>query len=683
MKGQNIYRGFFASFAQTFASFAVLKGFIINSFLLLIFTTSPVFVFGQSERLSETIIDLAEDLAADEEDPEAVSIFIDRFQELVETPVKINSSIEDEISRLFFLSDFQVKALSEYVHSTGQIVSVYELANIPGFDKETAEMIIPFITLENKYINNSDSVRWRNSIVSNFSLKSGSNDTSNLGSAWRILTKYKFTSGGFSGGFTMEKDPGEKLISGNPPLPDFLSAHLAFSSSGLIRKIIVGDYSARFGLGTNINTGLRRGISLTSPGYMSANDESKPYTSTEENRFFRGVAAEFSVTNLELSMFLSKNYIDATIVSSSGSENDHIENFYLAGLHNTPSLLKKKDAVSELAYGISFSYNINNLKIGLVWSENRFSLPVKLTGNDPEKVYDFNGDRNNLYTIYYNCFIRKILLYGELSANDNRKFAILEGMSFSPSSRLTLNFLYRNYNPGYATSYGQGPGTGSKTANENGILGNFTFEAARHLFISGGCDIQHFPWLKYRCCAPSWGVRQEIKARFLPSEKLSFDASYNYRLSMADNDESQGIPDQEKLITKSFKASVRYSVNDNLTLGTRMDFKIADPSGSRGMILSQDISYSFRKIPVTVWARYCLFNTDDWDSRIYTYENDLLYSFSIPALYGKGSRSYIMARWKLGAYAEFRIKYGITSSVPTGKAFENTEEIKMQFRVWF
>ena len=306
MTKQKWYTDFFVIFVQTFVSFVVKNKFIFNSIPLWLVIASPVLVFGQSEKTSETIIEIAEELAADDEDPEAVSTFTDRLQELSENPVKINSSDEKEISRLFFLSDFQVKALTDYTHSTGQIVSVYELAIIPGFDEETAVMIIPFITLENKLVNHSDSARWKSSLVSNFSIKPGNNDTSFLGSDWRILTKYKFTAGGFSGGFTIEKDPGEKLISGNPPLPDFLSAHLAYSGSGFIRRIIVGDFSARFGQGTNINTGIRRGISITNPGYMSASDEIKPYTSTEENKFFRGVATEFSIRNLEVSMFYSK-----------------------------------------------------------------------------------------------------------------------------------------------------------------------------------------------------------------------------------------------------------------------------------------------------------------------------------------------------------------------------------------
>ena len=416
---------------------------------------------------------------------------------------------------------------------------------------------------------------------------------------------------------------------------------------------------------------------------MSASDEIKPYTSSEENRFFRGVAAVFSVKNLELSTFFSKNYSDATIVSSGGSGNDYIENFYTEGVHNTPSLLKKKDAVAVLTSGILLSYNFNNTKVGLAWSENRFSLPIDLTGNDPEKIYNFKGDHNNLYSIYYNTFIKKILLYGELSVDEKKKSAVIQGISLKPSDRLTLNFTFSNYNSGFTTFFGQGAGSGSNTSNEIGILGNFTFEAARHLFVSGGCDVEHFPWLKYRSSAPSEAVRQEIKASFLPSEKLTFDASYRYRSSVSDSAAAQGIPDQKKVITKTFKSSVRYSVNDNLTLGTRIDFSYVNPYASSGLMLFQEISYKFRKIPVTLWARYCLFKTEDWNSRIYTYENDLLYSYNIPALYGEGSRSYIMVKWEIGGFSELRIKYGLTSSVPAGKSFGNTQEIKMQFRIWF
>ena len=656
---------------------------MIRVLIILGLTLFSALGFSQETKLSESIISIAEELAADEEDPEAVSVYIERLNELAENPVKINSPDENEISRLFFLSDFQVKALIEYVNSSGQIVTIYELAAIPGFDKETAEMIMPFVNLERRYTAGFDSVRLHNSLISNFSIKPNNQDTSFLGSAWKVLTKYKFTSGGITGGFTTEKDPGEKFFSGNPSLPDFLSAYLAYNGRGVIRSIIIGDFSARFGQGTNINTGIRRGISVTSPGYMSASDEIRPYTSTEENKFFRGVAAKIELKNLDLSVFISKNNSDATLVSISGSSSDYVDNLYTSGVHSTPSLLNKKDAVAQSAFGINLSYDLNNLKIGIAWSENRFSLPICNTSYDPAKIYDFTGDRNAIYSFYYNCFIKNILLYGELSVNDSKKYAAVQGISFRPSDRLSLNFLYRHYNPGYTSFYGNGPGSGSKMTNEKGFLGNFTYEAAKHLFISGGVEFKSIPWLKYRCSGPTHGVRKELRVKFLPKEDLTLEASYNYHLSMVDNSEHPGIPEQREIISRTIKSSLRYSFSDNLTLGTRVDYKIADPSGGRGALLLQDLIFRFRKYPVAIWFRYCLFKTDNWDSRLYTYENDLLYSFSIPALSGEGSRSYLMIKWDVMKFAEFRIKYGVTTLYTDLNSVKNTDEIKMQFRVWF
>jgi hypothetical protein len=649
--------------------------------LILLFFISGL-CFSQESKLSETVINIAEELAADDSDPEAAAIYIERLQELAENKVRINSSGEDEISRLFFLSDFQVKALADYSHSSGRIISVYELVNIPGFDKETVEMMIPFITLDNKIIMSTDSAEWRSSLVTNLSCKTWNRDTSFLGSPWQILSKYKFTAGSFSGGVTVEKDPGEKFFSRNSPIPDFLSAYIAYNGNGIIRKLIFGSYSARFGLGTNINSGIRTGMSISTPGYLSARDEIKPYTSSDENNFFRGVAAEFSIKQFALFIFYSKNLIDATLGSNPGNTEEYIETFYLSGIHNTPSMLRKKDAVSDLTYGINLSYNFRNLRVGLTGTGDRFSLPVSQSGNDPADFFDFKGTGNSLYSIYYNGLIKRILLYGEFSANEFKKHTFVQGMSIRPSDRLTVSMLFRNLSTGYFSFHGGSMGR-SSAADEQWLLGSFSFEAAKHLFISGGCDTRQFNWLKYRCSAPSKGLRQEIRVRFLPSESLTFDFSYNYRISMVDDNDLSGIPELKQIFTRSTNGSVRYTFNDNFTIGSRIAYKTADPSGSRGILLLQDFNYRFRQLPVTLWLRYCVFKTDSWDSRLYIYENDLLYSFSIPALSGEGSRSYLMAKWEIRDKAELRVKYGLTSQMASENITENKDEIRIQFKILF
>lgn len=640
----------------------------------------PYSTYCQDEKVSDIITSVAEELADNDSDPEAVTAYVERLQELNENPVKINSSAYDEISRLFFLSDFQARAISDYVHTSGSIISVYELVNIPGFDRETAEMMIPFISLDNVLKSDSDSAGWRSTLLTNLSLKPGKRDTSSAGSSLKVLTKYKFTSGSFSGGITVEKDPGEKFFPGSPPLPDFLSAHLAYSGNGPLRKLIVGDYSARFGQGTNINTGTRAGLSLTSPGYMSASDEIRPYTSTDENNFFRGIAAQLSLGNLSVSLFYSKHDIDATISSSSGVLKGYIENFYLSGLHNTPSLLMKKDAVSEQNYGLNLSYNFHNIRIGFTLSEDRFSLPVNSKGADPEKVFDFEGDKNKLYTVYYNSLIKRVLLYGEFSTNQYFKYAVIQGLSLRPSDRLTINFSIRDYNAGYVSFHGKGSSGSQASGNEQGITGNFTFEAAKHLFVIAGCGIEYFPWLKYRCSSPSRGIKKELRVRYLPADKLTIEALYSYRQSLYDNPGLTGIPELKQVNSRSIKFSIRYTLHENLIIGTRLDYKTTGQS-DKGMLLLGDLNYRFKSNPLSIWLRYCLYKTDDYESRLYTWENDMLYSFSIPALYGRGSRVYIMTGWKIGHKAEIRFKYSVSSVKGNPAGVTNNEEFRMQLKV--
>ena len=53
------------------------------------------------------------------------------------------------------------------------------------------------------------------------------------------------------------------------------------------------------------------------------------------------------------------------------------------------------------------------------------------------------------------------------------------------------------------------------------------------------------------------------------------------------------------------------------------------------------------QLPISLRLRLQGFDARNWDNRIYCYENDVLYAFSIPAVYGLGGRAYVCLRWQV------------------------------------
>ncbi len=80
-------------------------------------------------------------------------------------------------------------------------------------------------------------------------------------------------------------------------------------------------------------------------------------------------------------------------------------------------------------------------------------------------------------------------------------------------------------------------------------------------------------------------------------------------------------------------------------------------SDDKGLMIYQDILFRSIKLPISFRARYAWFKTDGFDTRVYTYENDLIYNFSIPAFADHGSRYYLNLRYDVSRMitAEARI----------------------------
>ena len=64
---------------------------------------------------------------------------------------------------------------------------------------------------------------------------------------------------------------------------------------------------------------------------------------------------------------------------------------------------------------------------------------------------------------------------------------------------------------------------------------------------------------------------------------------------------------------------------------------------------------------ITFSSRYVLFNTSIYDSRIYSYESDVLYGYSIPSYYGKGSKIYLVAKCNIIQKLDFWLRIAQTT----------------------
>lgn len=648
-------------------------------------------LFLSKDLLSQDINQQAiiENIVEQQDESFNLNTFLEQIDYLKDHPIDLNKIPYSELLSSGLLTSKQTYDFITHRQQYGRLYSINELFILESFDSITIEKIKPYVFVGHSTKNKKLSTLFlRTSEITQ--KKQGYTDTSYLGNPLNIYARYRFQSNKINVGFTLEKDAGELLFKNN--FPDFYSAHIFFNNIGKFKSIAIGDYSLNFGQGLTVWNGFGFGKSPDVTNIIKYSKGLKPYTSSAENTFFRGFAFTYQIKNFEITPFFSKNTIDANI-----SEKDSLNNKVLAvssiqqsGYHRTENEIEDKNALGINSYGTNISFSKNALQAGLTFIRNDFNAninPIMQT----YKRYNFSGDHLSNIAFDYNYAWQDIEIFGEIAVSDNGKTAVVNGIVAYLSSKVKTSILYRNYNKAYHSMFANAFADGSSVANETGLYSSISINPNNKWRINSYIDFYMHPWLKFQTDAPSKGIEYFTQIDYLLNKTTTMFLRYKTK----NYETNSSIENNVELLQTVSKKNCRYQIIFNpssvIKLNSRVDYNLySDEIKSySGYWFSQDVVYAFPKKRIVFTGRIALFETEDYHTRIYTYEPDVLYDFSIPSFDGSGMRYVVMLKYSPVKKVDLWFRYALTSysdrsMIGTGNEMISgniKSEIKLQARM--
>jgi DNA uptake protein ComE-like DNA-binding protein len=605
--------------------------------------------------------------------------FTNLFEDLsnyYDRPLDLNTASAEQLQELYLLSDLQIRALQQHIEKFGPLQSIYELQAVRLFDLPTIRLIQPFVALNPP------------SLASTFTFKNmfkeGTNDwffrykrtmqkqagflpdidaqepASYLGSPDYLYTRYRFQyRNNVIAGFTMEKDAGEQLTNG----PDFLSAHLFIRNNGFVKTIALGDFQAQFGQGLTFWNGLGFG---KSPFVMNVKKNAnglRPYTSVNESLFLRGAAATFKLKQFELTTLASYKKIDGNAINNVDStftdDNIVVSSLQISGFHRTEGELADKGAITEHIGVANLKYATRTFHLATTAAYVDYSLAVA-PGDQLYEVNKFSGSKNTNIGIDYQKVFRNINFFGEGSRSANGGLAMLNGFVASLHSRISVSAVHRFFGNDYQAQYFNVFQESSRPQNERGMFIGLEALIAKGWTLSAYSDQIVYPWLRFQVQAPSHTSDYLTQLSYKPDRKQEIYFRYRVRNGVEDLGGTDRIDYPVTERQQNFRLNAIYTPHPDIQMRTRAEWNVYEKYNSprsTGFLLLQDLIWKKMGSKVSLNLRYALFNTPNYDTRIYAYESDVLYAFSIPGYYGRGTRAYAMMKWDIRRGVDLWVRY--------------------------
>jgi hypothetical protein len=617
-----------------------------------------------------------------------------------EHPLNINTATAQDLLELGLLTEIQINAILNHIKTNGKLLTIYELQSIDELDLSTIQKILPYIKVNDSF--NNPNLSWneikkygQHQLISRWSRTleqqqgyapidpqayAMSPNSRYLGSPDNLFLRYRFNYGNFfSIGFAAEKDAGEVFLNtkkrtGNPqkdsilekklkPGFDFYTYHFYARNIWKFKQIALGDYQLSIGQGAVFSTGLAFGKTADILSIKRNAIGIKPYTSVNPSLLLRGAAVNISHKNIELLAWGSNKKIDGTVVSptavvidslqagvnDAAFEDIQISSVQLSGFHRTPGELEKKESVTEQIMGgrVAFT-NGRRLTIGVTQVLTKYSASFT-PNNKPYNKFDFAGNSNSNTGLDYNFIWRNINFYGEFGRSKNGGMASVLGALISLDPRLTLVVHYRNFQKNYQALHANALSENTAKQNEQGLYTGLLFKPNSLYSATVYFDKFYFPWLKYQVSAPSGGYDFFSQFNYTPNRKTTIYARFRNRLSQRDYaDNADEIDYLNNIKQRNYRIEASYPVSNSFTLKQRIervDYLPEHGNTEVGYYFFNDVSYKALSSPWQFTWRYGVFETQGYNSRIYAYEKEVLYAYSIPAVYNKGIRTYLLVRY--------------------------------------
>ncbi len=645
---------------------------------LIVFLFFSVEVFAQApiRDLPDAVKQIIETIAsqaAEEQELDVQSLY-DMYESLLENPIDLNTATEDDLRQLQLLTDFQIQSLLDYRKTSGSLFSIYEIPLIHGFNEEIFAQLQPFITVRpltewksehfpdrfikgrHQFIGRTGRVletqKGYTLITPEDLLKSP--NSRYLGSPWSAYFRYRYTyKNKMQWGLTAANQPGESFFTGiNKSGFDFYAAHVQMKDAGMLKNLILGDYHVQFGQGLVAWSGMALGKTGDVLAVKKQERGFAGYSSTDENRFYRGVATTLSFKHLSASAFASCKKVDAA------KDSTGFHSLQLSGQHNTQSSAAGKNTVSETIFGGNISYRWNHVKVGVTGLVSdfgdEFNRAIK-----PYNQFELSTHHNANVGIDFYTLWKKVSTFGELAVGGNGGKAGLLGLLFDLDRSFCIATIYRNYARDYQAYYAAGFGEGSKTNNEEGWYLGLQWMPHSKWMVATYADIFTFPWLRYQADAPSYGWEYWVQVNY----NVSKEVAMYLRISQDDKLKNAGrdmvsMKQLQPVNNIHLRYQIRYTLLSGLSMTDLLEGSFFRGANyETGVVLYHDIKYKPALLPVDFSLRFAVFDTDSWNARIYAYENDVLYAMSIPAYSGKGARWYVNLHTTLKKRVDIWLRY--------------------------